>query len=213
MNQNKLILLADDHVIIRRGIKMILGEYFWREKTIETDSVKGIERLLKENVVTHMILDMQLTDGNILDILPEVRVRYPEIPILIYTMSSEEVFGARMINMGVSGFLSKQSNEKEAIKALDFFFRGKPYISEKLTDIITAGKNVKPENPIQLLSSRELIVLNKLLLGQSIKEISVGLDLKANTVCTYKSRIFEKLQVDNMMDLKNKCDLYHHTAN
>jgi two-component system, NarL family, invasion response regulator UvrY len=208
--ESRLILLADDHVIIRRGIKMILDQYFRREKIIETDSAGDIINLLSRHPVTHMILDMQLADGSITDTLPLIRQKYPKIPILIYTMSPEEVYGVRMMQMGVQGFLSKQSDEIEAVKALDLFFQGKQYISESIRDAMQLRKNGEPENPILLLSGRELNVLNGLLNGGSVKDISAALNLKATTVGTYKSRIFEKLQVTNVIDLKNKCDLYHY---
>lgn len=206
----KLILLADDHVIIRRGIKMIFDQYFWREKIIETDSAKEIITLLNENPVTHMILDMQLSDTNIIDVLPQIMEQHPDIPIFVYTMSSEEVYGIRMFKMGIQGFLSKQSDEKEAVKALDLFFQGKQYISENLRDLMNEQKPSSAENPILSLSARELSVLNGLLNGGSIKEISDTLSVKYKTVGTYKARIFEKLQVRNMIELRNKCDVYQY---
>lgn len=207
---DKLILIADDHVIIRRGIKMILNEHFRKEKILEADSAKDILSLLNEHPVTHMILDMQLSDTNIIDILPSVRESFANIPILIYTMSSEDVYGLRMLQMGVKGFLSKQSDEQEAIKALDLFFQGKQYISENLKDIMTSGRPTDQANPILSLSSREISVMNNLLNGENIKQISISLSLKPTTVGTYKARIFEKMQVKNVMELRDKCDLYHY---
>lgn len=207
MTANKLILLADDHVIIRRGMKVLMDNFFKREQIIEADSTQQILRTMQEKPVTHMILDMQLQDANVIEILPQLKALYPTIPILIYTMSSEDLFGSRMLQMGASGFLSKQSDEQEVVKALDLFFRGRPYVSNHLQEVMNDSKQ-KQSNPLLSLSEREMSVLHRLLKGETVKEISNQLDLKATTVATYKARIFEKLSVSNIMDLRNVTELY-----
>ncbi len=209
MATNKLILLADDHVIIRRGLKVILDNYFEQEVLIEADSTKEILSKLAEFEVTHMILDMQLIGSNVIDILPELVKNYPHIPILIYTMSSEEIFGARLLQMGARGFLSKQTEETEVVRALELFFQGQTYISNALQDILSDKKFATKINPLLSLSERELSVMNHLLKGKSVKEIAISLDLKATTIATYKARIFQKTGVDNIIDLRNITDLYN----
>jgi two-component system, NarL family, invasion response regulator UvrY len=212
MTENKLILLADDHVIIRRGMKVLMDNFFKREQIIEADSTQQILRALQEKPVTHMILDMQLQDANVIEILPQLRSLHPNIPVLIYTMSSEDLFGSRMLQMGATGFLSKQSDEQEVVKALDLFFRGRPYVSNHLQEIMSDSKQ-KNGNPLLSLSEREMSVLHRLLKGETVKEISNQLDLKATTVATYKARIFEKLSVSNIMDLRNVTELYQFKGN
>lgn len=207
MIQNKLILLADDHVIIRRGMKVLMDNFFRREQILEADTTQQILTILKENPITHMILDMQLQDANVIEILPQVKALYPSTPILIYTMSSEDIFGGRMLQLGATGFLSKQSDEQEVVKALDLFFQGRPYISNHLQEVMNHSKQTH-SNPLLSLSERELSVLNRLLKGETVKEISNQLDLKATTVATYKARIFEKLSVSNIIDLRNVVELY-----
>ena len=207
MNIQKQILLADDHVIIRRGMKVLMDNYFKRETIIEADSTAQILMALKEYPITHMILDMQLQDANVIEILPQLRSLYPNIPILIYTMSAEDVFGNRMLQMGAQSFLSKQSDEQEVIKALDLFFQGRPYVSTHLQELMNQSTNTHA-NPLLSLSDRELSVLNRLLKGETVKEISQQLDIKATTVATYKARIFEKLSVSNIIDLQNISELY-----
>lgn len=205
--KNRLILLADDHVIIRRGLKLLLDNHFGREALIEAETTKDILLALEKNPVTHMILDMQLTDTNVIEVLPEIKNRFPKIPILIYTMSSEDIYGKRMLDLGADGFLSKQHDEAEVIKALDLFLNNRKYVSQHLLDIINDPKHQKT-NPIQSLSERELSVLGRLLKGETVKEISVNLNIKATTVATYKARIFEKLNVSNILELKNVTELY-----
>jgi two-component system invasion response regulator UvrY len=204
------ILLADDHVIIRRGLKFILDANFSGGVVVETDSAKDMMKLLHERTFSHLILDMQLQDANILEVFARVRQLQPNASILVYTMSPEETFGRRMMQLGADGFLSKQSSEEEVIKALGLFFAGRKYISTALQDFLTdhSFRKVTSENPIENLSERELHVLEYLLRGQGVKEIAVHLDLKATTVATYKARIFDKLGVSNIIDLKEVTTLY-----
>jgi DNA-binding NarL/FixJ family response regulator len=154
-----------------------------------------------------------MLDDNIIEHLPEIRKHYPHIPILIYTMSPEEIYGKRMLDMGATGFLSKQSSEAEVIEALDLFLAGKTYISRELKERMSKDDiKFKSDSPIDSLSDRELIVMNYIMKGTGVKEISLKLDLKPTTVATYKARIFNKLGVSNVMDMRNVLDVYRYTS-
>ncbi len=203
------VLIVDDHVIIRRGMKFILESNFGIKEFHETESCKGFKDIMAQIPITHVVLDMQLNDGNVMEILSEMITLYPNTKILIYTMSPEEIFGARIISMGVAGFLNKQTNEKEVIKALDQFFHGQKYYSQLVKDQLENKSG--PENksdPFSELSERELTVLSYLLLGEGIKEISGRLNIKSSTVATFKARIFNKIGVSNIIDLKNFAEIY-----
>ncbi|MBK6641033.1 MAG: response regulator transcription factor [Bacteroidetes bacterium] len=115
------LLIVDDHAIIRRGLKFILESNFNIHEFQESESCKGLRTILTTQKFTHLILDMQLTDGNVIEMLNEIIETYPTMSILVYTMSPEEIFGSRIMNMGVSGFLNKQADEKEVIVALTSF--------------------------------------------------------------------------------------------
>lgn len=208
--QAPIILLADDHAIIRRGIKFLIDAHFGKFEVIETETAKSILSLTKEHKPTHLILDMQLQDGNVMEIFQELRKQYPEVLIMIYTMSPEEIFGKRMIQLGANSFLSKQSSEQEMVHALDLFFRGKKYISQNLSDLLVNEqlKKANPENPIKQLSDRETQVLSYLLKGDGLKEIALKLNVKPNTIATFKARLFDKLGVSNIIDLRNVADIY-----
>lgn len=206
LNKNT-ILIADDHVIIRRGIKFILENNFGRANYIEVANLAGIkEKLEKHPDISHMLLDMQLTDGNLLEILPEIKKQYPNIPIMVFSMVNEEIYGKRLLKNGVDYFISKQLPEEEIIKALNAFFSGK---KQTPTNSVWANESERSsENPITQLSERELIVMEHLLKGDSVKTIASMLELKTSTVATYKARIFEKLDINNLIDLKNIAELY-----
>jgi two-component system, NarL family, invasion response regulator UvrY len=203
------VLIVDDHVIIRRGMKFILETSFGIHEFHETESCSGFKEIMANEPITHVILDMQLNDGNVIEILSEIINLYPDVKILVYTMSPEEIFGVRIMNMGVAGFLNKQTNEKEVIKALDTFFKGQKYYSQFLKDQMDEKKNPDGKtDPFRELSEREITVMSYLLKGEGIKEISTRLNIKSSTVATFKARIYNKLGVSNVIDLKNLAEIY-----
>lgn len=206
------ILIADDHVIIRRGLVFLLDSNFGQYEIVEAESTAELFPLLKKHAFTHLILDMQLQDANVMEIFGELRKEYPGIKILIYTMSPEDIFGRRMIQMGADGFLSKLSPEPEVLIALRMFLDGKKYLSTNLHDIIESHKNPKTriqKSPFEQLSTRETEVLIRLLKGQGVKEISRELDIKSSTAATFKARLFDKLGVSNLIDLQNLAQMYN----
>jgi DNA-binding NarL/FixJ family response regulator len=205
-----IVLIADDHVIIRRGLIFLIESNFGKLKIEETDSVKGLLELIGQKPFTHLILDMQLVDANIMEVFPQLRKDYPSAQMLIYTMSPEEIFGKRLLNLGADGFLSKQSHEKEILKALSLFFNNQRYISSNLQkSALLASQTEQEKNPFLNLSDRETIVLNYLLKGEGVKEIAARLNVKVNTVATFKARLFDKLGVSNLMDMRNMASLYN----
>ncbi|MEO8147322.1 MAG: response regulator transcription factor [Bacteroidia bacterium] len=205
-----IILIADDHVIIRRGMKFLIDSHFGKFTIVETETTKGLNAMLKQYAFTHLILDMQLKNGNVLEVIEKIRNDFPQVMILIYTMSPEEIFGKRMIQLGANGFLSKQSTEEEVLHALDLFFKGKRYVSNQLDEILVKDQSQKgnSENPIKQLSDRETQVLSYLLKGEGVTDIAARLSVKPNTIGTFKARIFDKLGVSNVFDLRKIADLY-----
>jgi len=206
-----LVLIADDHVIIRRGLKFLLDMHFSNVKVLETETTLGVMRILTQQPVTHLILDMQLEDGNIMEVFGKLRNDHPYVRILIYTMSQEEIFGRRLLQAGANGFLNKQSPEQEVIRALDLFFKGRKYVSQHLQDTLDQDQLRKGDgaNPFLLLSDRETEVLIHLLKGETVKEIAARLSIKSNTVATFKARLFDKIGVSNLIDLQNMARMYH----
>lgn len=207
--ENKCVLIVDDHVIIRRGMKFILESNFGIEEFLETESCQGLMEIMASRKVTHIVLDMQLNDGNVIEVLSDLVTKYPDVRILVYTMSPEEIFGARIMNMGVAGFLNKQANEKEVIHALDVFFRGQKYYSQLVKEQLANAQGQESKgDPFRELSDRELTVMSYLLKGEGIKDISSRLNIKSSTVATFKARIYNKLGVSNVIDLKNLAEIY-----
>ncbi len=206
----KKILFADDHVIIRRGLKILLDNNFGKSNWFEVDRTIEVLQALETNEFTHVILDIQLLDNSILDIIADIRNNYPELPIMIYTMCNEDIYAPRMYNLGINGFLSKQCTEINTISAFNNFFKNQKYFSDYVLEKLICGEKTQ-KNPIQKLSEREFSVLQLLVKGLTIKEMCVLLNLKKTTVATYKARIMEKTGTDNIVDLVRLMDVYANT--
>jgi two-component system invasion response regulator UvrY len=196
------LLVVDDHVIIRRGLKFFLESNFGIRSFHEADSCIAVREMALAFEITHIILDLQLNDGNSVEIISDLLEQNPSLNILVYTMSPEEVFKSRLMKMGVVGFLNKQADEQSVIQTMSDFF------SNKLISKSSSSESNSNNDPFDVLSERELTVLTYLLKGEGIKEISGRLNLKSSTIATFKARIFNKLSINNIIDLKNLVELY-----
>lgn len=205
------LLIADDHAVIRTGIKYLLASHFPNVIAGEADACSTLNSELNRLPYSHLILDMQLGDCNSLDLLQSIISAYPLMRIMIYTMSPESIYGKRLIQMGADAFLSKEEKEETLLVALTQFLQGKTYMSDDLRKSLEKeqGKSGAGATPFEELSEREMMVMRYLLQGLRVKEISNRLDLKMSTVATYKVRIFEKLRVDNVADLHRLANAYH----
>lgn len=211
----KKIVLCDDHSIIRRGLKYLLTAHFYDYSIDEFNSIADTLVYLKTNNPSFAIFDLQVSDGNMIETLPNIAALYPRLDILIYSMSNENIYGKRVLQMGAKGFLSKDADEEEVLRALQMFLSGQNYISRSLNNLLISdlrtNKNKMAENPFTVLSNREVEVTHHLLFGKGVKEISNKMNLHANTIVTYKNRVFEKLAISNIIDLTNLAKLYNFT--
>jgi two-component system, NarL family, invasion response regulator UvrY len=209
------ILICDDHSIIRRGLKFILTTHFSNYIIDEFHSIKETLNYLRKTSPDFAIFDLQLSDGNIIEALPNITALYPHLDILIYSMSNEDIYGKRLLQMGAKGFLNKNADEEEVIRALQMFLSGQNYISNHLNNLLINAlrttKSKTNENPFTGLSNREVEVTHHLLIGKGVKEISGQMNLHANTVVTYKNRVFEKLSIHNLVELNNLAKAYNFT--
>lgn len=207
----KKVLIAEDHSIVIKGLKIIFEKEFIGYVPEIVSSITGMMKALKNNDYDLVILDMQLADGISLTIIPEILKLYPALSILIFTGYPEEVYANRLFSYGVKGYLNKNSEEREIIYALQTILSGKTYFSENYKNILL-GKNENANstgNPFDLLSQRELETALLLLQGKRSSEICSELNIQPSTVTTYKIKIFTKLGVNNVVDLEKLANLYH----
>lgn len=201
------ILILDDHVIIRRGLRNLIGARMAGVKVDDVATLEALdERLNTPPLPDLMVLDLQLTDGNAMERLEDLRTVYPSVKILIYSMSPERIYAQRVLGLGCSGYLNKESSEDEVIRAIERVLTGEAYVgNETELRLIEQGKEGDPSadaDPFVRLSGRELRVLNELLDGVGVKEMAKRMGLGISTVATYKARLFEKLGIENLLQLQ-----------
>lgn len=205
----KNILIADDHEIVRNGIKMMIRSTGQTYSLFEAATCKDTLRILSSQAIDYIVLDLFLVDGSTFPIVDEIITHYPGTGILIYTMNSEKIYGRRLIQKGVRGFVCKQASISELEKAIRILLNGDFYISPELkADLSGNGSADTERNLIDALSDRELEVVEYLILGIGIKEISNQMNIDATTVSTYRRRACEKLKVTSNIELKDKFLLF-----
>ncbi len=207
---NFTFLIADDHSIVRQGVALLIKELFFNAKIYQSGTFKDTLKILKETKVDLLILDINFPDGNSLSILPETKIIQPEIKILILSAYDEAIYALRYLNAGASGYLNKGSSEEEMKQALKSMMVSGKYITQNIKDkILDSYISKKPINPLEQLSNREIEVARLLIKGYGNMEIAEMLHIKKSTVSTFKNRIFEKLEIDNLADLIDFFQLYN----
>lgn len=205
----KTVLIADDHEIVRRGIRMMIESFPEKYQFIEAFSCADVAKILSREHIHYAILDMVLADGSILSIIREIEACSHQTSILVYSMNAEKIYARRFIEKGVRGFLCKETSIGELQKAVRNIFDGGFYLSEELKAILVNNlKKNSPPNPIDSLSERELEVAEYIAVGMGTKEIAQKMHLDITTISTYRRRTFEKLDVQNVFELKEKFLLY-----
>ncbi|KKN01137.1 hypothetical protein LCGC14_1130760 [marine sediment metagenome] len=196
------ILIADDHMIVREGLKQILAD---TPDMVVTDEAKNGEEALSKALGSDfdvVVLDIALPDKSGLEVLRQIRDRKPKLPVLILSMYPEDQFALRVLKAGASGYLNKESAPEELINALRKASNGAKYISDTLLEEIADTLDFTTERPAQeMLSDREFQVLCLIASGKSVKEIAGKLEINIKTVSTYRLRILEKMRMKNNSEL------------
>ena len=201
----KNILIADDHEIVRRGIKSIIDDFNEQYNFFEGSTCKEIEKIFAKEPIDYIVLDMFLVDGNAFSIVDRIIKHHPGTGILIYTMNAEKIYGKRFMQKGVRGFVCKQASVTELEQAIKTFLNDEIYMSAELQKHL---RDDTTESPIDSLSDRELEVVEYLSMGMGAKEISNQMNIDISTVSTFRRRALEKLGVENNVELKDKFLLY-----
>lgn len=200
------ILIADDHMIIRIGIAMIIEELYPTAQITQLSDFNEVVTVLKENAFDLLILDINIPGGNNLQMIEAIRLRQPQQKILMFTAYDEELFASRYLQAGANGYLVKDSPREEIAKAIHTVLQNEVYVSDTVTQGILQRLSGKAENNYSLsqLSNREMEVLQLLVTGKSITEIAAMLHLGITTINTYKTRVLEKLNMKNVVELVSR---------
>jgi two-component system invasion response regulator UvrY len=190
------ILIADDHPIFRRGLKEILVDEVPDAVYTEVDTGEQALTLVRKQTWDALLLDLNLPGRSGLEILKDVKLARPDMPVLILSAASEEQYGARVLKAGASGFITKLRAPHEIAAAVAEVLRGGVYVSPAMgIRLARELSGTAPHGAPQLLSEREMEVLRRIGAGKGTKEIATELSLSQSTISTYRARIMEKLGV------------------
>jgi two-component system, NarL family, invasion response regulator UvrY len=200
---NERILILDDHVIIRRGLRNLITMKLPYVVVQDVATIRGLLALLSvEGPPNMLILDLQLSDGNAMEHIEEIRRGYPGMRILVYSMNPERLYAQRVLALGCAGYLNKEAPEDEVIRAIRLVLDGRTYIGHELEMQSLDRQGNTDRSPFERLSKQELLVLDHILAGLGVKEISQRMGIGISTAATYKARLFEKLDVQNSLELQ-----------
>jgi len=210
MDTNR-VLIADDHTIVRSGIKLIIKDLL--PSTVFDEASNGDEVIsyVKKNDYEMIVLDINMPGTDSITLVTNLFAYREQCKILIYTMNPEELYAKRYLKLGVLGYLNKESRAEEIRRAITCVLNGDLYVSKQLKKDLNEDLHSKKgaDNPFEKLSDREIQTVKYLLDGYSLLEIKNILNIHSSTVGTYKTRIFEKLKIKTVRDLGELARMYH----
>eukprot|EP00918_Siedleckia_nematoides_P039735 GHVU01086389.1.p1 GENE.GHVU01086389.1~~GHVU01086389.1.p1 ORF type:complete len:210 (-),score=30.26 GHVU01086389.1:445-1074(-) len=196
------ILIADDHIVVRKGLRQILAEEF---TDAHIEDVPDAEELIKKVILEKwdvVISDLTMPGKSGLEALQQIKVNFPTLPVLILSIHPEEQYAIRVLKAGASGYLSKDTAPDELVNAVKRVLQGKKYITlsiaEKIADTFDQGTEKKLH---ETLSDREFNVFKMIAAGKAVSEIAETLSLSVTTVSTYRARIMTKMNMKSNANL------------
>jgi DNA-binding NarL/FixJ family response regulator len=195
-------LIADDHAVVRQGLKQILGDT--PEMLVAGEATTGQEVLDKVRAETWdvVVLDISMPDRSGLDVLKQLRSERPKLPVLVLSMHSEDQYAVRALKAGASGYLTKDSAPDELVKAIRKVVSGGTYVSSLLAEKLAFEIGTDSSRlPHETLSDREFQVLRGIAAGKSVTEIAAELYLSPKTVSTYRARLLQKMNLGTTAEL------------
>lgn len=196
------ILIADDHRIVREGLKQILAETPDMIVAGEASNAQEVLKKIWDNEYDVLLLDISMPGRSGLDILKQLKSDRPKLSVLVLSMYSEEQYALRALKAGASGYMTKESATDELIEAIRKVSTGRKYISPSVAERLAFSLESGDERPPQeTLSDREFQVMCMIASGKTIKAIAAELSLSIKTVSTYRARILEKMRMNNNAEL------------
>lgn len=196
------IVIADDHTLMREGLKRIFEGN--DEITVVGEAIDGFSVIsqVRKGGFDMLLLDLSMPGRSGIDLIRQIRTEAPKLPILVLTMYEEEQYAVRSIRAGAQGYLTKESAGDQLVNAIKKVASGRPYISMEVAEQLALGiMTPEKEMPHTQLSDREFEVFNLLASGKSITDISAQLHLSVKTVSTHKSRILTKMGMHSLAEI------------
>jgi two-component system, NarL family, invasion response regulator UvrY len=196
------ILIADDHAMIRTGLR----QYLERDCSIDVigEAASGAETLqgLRDRQWDLVILDINMPDGNGIDTLRKIRLEHPNAKVLVVSGYAENQYAVNVLRAGAAGYLAKDEAPEEFLRAVHTVLAGRRFVTESLRELLLSELDEPTDRPMHTsLSQREFQVLSKLAVGQSVSEIASELAISVKTVSTYRARVLEKMHLETNADL------------
>ncbi len=190
------VLLADDHALVRDGLRHILKSASGFEVVGEASDSASTVALIRACAADVLVLDLSMPGRNGVELIKQIKDEKPALRILVLTMHAEQQYAVRAFKAGASGYLTKESASAELVAAVTKVAAGGVYVSLAMAERFAQSLNQPIDlMPHQRLSDREFDVLKRIAAGQTITEIAAELCVSAKTVSTYKTRILEKMQM------------------
>jgi DNA-binding NarL/FixJ family response regulator len=196
------VIIADDHAIVRRGLRQILEHESDITTVGEASTADDLLRHLDACPYDVLVLDISMPGRSGLDVLPEIRRRFPELAVLILSVHSEDQFAVRCLKLGAAGYLNKESAPEELVRAIRRVRSGRRYVRAGL-EAQLEGLDEKPGSraPHEALSAREAEVLLLIASGKTVGEVAALLELSVKTVSTYRTRVLGKMGMETNAQL------------
>jgi len=196
------ILIADDHSILRAGLRTLLAEC--EDMTVTGEASSGAEVLEMMKAAEHdvVLLDIGLPDMNGVDVLMQIKRQRPQLPVLMLSMHPEEQFAVNLLRAGASGYVPKEAAPEQLVAAIRAVTSGRRYVSTVLADALARDIGEPASQPSHItLSEREFQIFCKLAAGMTVSQIGASLNLSVKTISTYRSRILDKMSMKTNADL------------
>jgi DNA-binding NarL/FixJ family response regulator len=203
------VIIVDDHPVVRRGLKQIIGDEPDMEVAGEAKNAGECFSLVRKTDCTLVLLDITLPDRSGFDVLKQLKYEHPNLPILILSIQPEDQYGLRFIKAGASGYLMKEGAPDELVKAIRKVNAGGKYVSASLAEKLVSHQDASDKPPHENLSNREFQILCMIAEGKTPKGIVSELCISKKTVSTYRARILEKMKMSTNADL-TRYALNHH---
>ncbi|MBL0218729.1 MAG: response regulator transcription factor [Myxococcales bacterium] len=194
------ILLVDDHAVVRRGIRAVLEDGMHGVQVAEASSGEEALTALAQPFDA-VVLDLSMPGRSGIDLLAEIKHRWPKLPVLIMSLHAEEHFAVRALRAGASGYLTKAAAPEALIEAVQKVTRGGRYISEAVADRLAADLGGRTAVPHDRLSDREFEVMRGIADGKTVSEIALQMHLSVKTVSTYRTRLLDKMGMGSNAEL------------
>jgi len=196
------ILIADDHAVVRHGLRKILSDFPDMSIDGEASDAAELMKVVGQRKWDVLILDISMAGRSGIDAFEDIRRRYPKLPVLFFSLMPEEQFAARLLKAGAAGYVTKDSPTEELVAAIRRVSSGRKYLSPAMAERIAAGLGTPGEGlPHETLSRREFQVFRKLAAGKPLTMIAGELFLSPKTVTTHRARILEKMSMRSNAEL------------